>query len=146
MPKYRKKPVVINAFQWIEGEPWVEGMELGFNGGPVIKTLEGEMTVTSGDYIITGVKGERYPCKPDIFEATYDIANTARSSNPQIENNFVYHAPKQGQPEIYTEIRDKAKELAYLIDEKVPKSREQSLAITNLEQAVFWANAGIARN
>lgn len=66
--------------------------------------------------------------------------------NPQIENNFRYHAPKEGQPEKYEALRAKAKELAYLIDESVPKSREQSLAITNLEQAVFWANAAIARN
>lgn len=66
--------------------------------------------------------------------------------NPQIENNFSYHAPKPGQPEIYQEIREKAKELAYMIDELAPGSREKSLAMTNLEQAVFWANAAIARN
>lgn len=67
-------------------------------------------------------------------------------ANPQIENNFKYHAPKPGQPEIYTEIREMAKELAELIDEKVPNSREKALAMTNLEQAVMWANAGVARN
>ncbi|MEF2243974.1 Acb2/Tad1 domain-containing protein [Paenibacillus sp. IITD108] len=66
--------------------------------------------------------------------------------NLAIENNFSYHAPKEGQPAKYEAIRAKAKELAYLIDNAVPKSREQSLAMTNLEQAVFWANAGIARN
>jgi len=66
--------------------------------------------------------------------------------NPQIENNFSYHAPKPGQPEIYEAVREKAKELAYLIDTHVPESREQSLALTNLEQAVMWANAGVARN
>lgn len=66
--------------------------------------------------------------------------------NEQIENNFSYHAPKPGQQEIYQEIRDQAKELAYLIDQKAPGSREKSLAMTNLEQAVFWANAAIARN
>lgn len=66
--------------------------------------------------------------------------------NELIENNFRYHAPKPGQPEIYQEIRDKAKELAYLIDKLAPNSREKSLAMTNLEQAVFWANAAIARN
>lgn len=66
--------------------------------------------------------------------------------NPQIENNFSYHAPKPGQPEIYQEIREKAKEFAYLIEGLVPNSREKSLAMTNLEQAVFWANAAIARN
>lgn len=67
-------------------------------------------------------------------------------SNPQIENNFKYHAPKPGQSEIYEQIREKAKELADLIDEKCPKSREASLAMTNLEQAVMWANAAVARN
>lgn len=66
--------------------------------------------------------------------------------NQQIENNFKYHAPKDGQPEKYQAIRAKAKELAYLIDELCPNSREKSLAITNLEQSVMWANASIARN
>jgi len=63
----------------------------------------------------------------------------------QIENNFMYHAPKEGQPEIYQKIRDKAKEFAYLINELVPDSREKSLAMTKLEEVVMWANAGIAR-
>lgn len=66
--------------------------------------------------------------------------------NPQIENNFKYHSPKEGQPEKYTAIREKAKELAYLIDEVCPNSREKSVAFTNLETAVMWANASIARN
>lgn len=66
--------------------------------------------------------------------------------NPQIENNFKYHSPQPGQPEIYQEIREKAKELAYLIDEKVPNSREKALAMTKLEEAVMWANAAVARN
>jgi len=69
-----------------------------------------------------------------------------REANQTIENNFRYHAPKPGQPEKYTAIREKAKELAYLIDELAPKSREQSLAYTKLEEAVMWANAAIARN
>ncbi|WP_419877727.1 DUF7681 family protein [Brevibacillus centrosporus] len=66
--------------------------------------------------------------------------------NTQIENNFKYHSPKPGQPEKYTVLREKAKELAYLIEEQCPNSREKSLAITNLEQSVMWANASIARN
>jgi hypothetical protein len=52
----------------------------------------------------------------------------------QIENNFTYHPPKVNQPEKYTRLRVKAKELAYLIDELCPESREQSLAITQLNQ------------
>lgn len=66
--------------------------------------------------------------------------------NPQIENNFKHHTPKEGQPAKYEAIRNKAKELAVLIDEEVPNSREKALAMTNLEQAVMWANAGVARN
>lgn len=67
-------------------------------------------------------------------------------TDPKIENNFMYHSPKPGQPEKYHALREKAKELAYLIAELVPAGREQSLAMTNLEQATFWANAGIARS
>lgn len=58
MAKYRKKPVIIEAYQ--------TDKEID------IETLEGTMHADVGDYIITGVKGERYPCKPDIFEATYE--------------------------------------------------------------------------
>ena len=63
-----------------------------------------------------------------------------------IENNFTYHAPKQGQPERYTAIREKAKEFAKLIDQECQESREKSLAFTKLEESVMWANAAIARN
>jgi hypothetical protein len=66
--------------------------------------------------------------------------------NAIIENNFKYHSPKEGQPAIYQEIRDKAKELAVLINYRVPDGREQSIAITKLEESVMWANAGIARS
>lgn len=64
----------------------------------------------------------------------------------QIEHAFTYHPPKADQPQKYTTIRDRAKELALLIDEFCPDSREKSVAMTNLEQTVMWANAAIARN
>lgn len=63
-----------------------------------------------------------------------------------IENRFTYHAPKGDQTARYSGIRKQALGLAYFIDVEVPDSREKSLAFTNLEQAVMWANAGIARN
>lgn len=66
--------------------------------------------------------------------------------NPTIENNFTYHPPKEGQPEKYLLLREEAKKLAYLIEYNVPNSREKSCAMTKLEEAIFWANAGIARN
>jgi nitrogen regulatory protein PII-like uncharacterized protein len=66
--------------------------------------------------------------------------------NATIENNFKYHSPKEGQPAIYQSIRDKAKELAVLVNSVVPEGREKALAITKLEESVMWANAGIARS
>lgn len=62
-----------------------------------------------------------------------------------IENNFTYHAPKGGEPEMYERVRGEAKGLAYTVAELCPPSRERSLAMTKLEEAVFWANASIAR-
>lgn len=90
--KYRKKPVVVEAFQmtndiymnsdswpdWIK-EQWVGGGNTsgdirGTQGNLFIRTLEGVMAVNFGDYIIQGITGELYPCKPDIFEQTYSPA------------------------------------------------------------------------
>lgn len=64
----------------------------------------------------------------------------------RINNNFVYHKPKDDQPERYEHIRAKARELALVINECTPMSREQSLAFTDLEDCVMHANAAIARN
>jgi hypothetical protein len=69
--KFRKKPVVIEATQWFKDGDHPAVVRNGNEKGAV-QTLEGPMTVTPGDWIITGVKGEHYPCKPDIFEATYE--------------------------------------------------------------------------
>lgn len=63
-----------------------------------------------------------------------------------LENNFTYHSPKDDQPGRYILLRDEAKSLALLICQNTPLSREQSLALTHLEQSIFWANAAIARN
>lgn len=80
MAQFRKKPVVIEAFQWNGERPLPEPLEGNWNNDPrdpdkvTIQTIEGRMNVSVGDWIITGVKGERYNCKPDIFEATYEPA------------------------------------------------------------------------
>lgn len=63
-----------------------------------------------------------------------------------LEKRFTYHPPKDGQPQMYTQIRGEALSLANTIDALCPDSREKSLAITKLEEAVMWANASIARN
>ena len=85
--KFRKTPVVIEATQWFKqgDHPAVAPLPFGWaiataEGYPdyssddlgIIETLEGHHQVAPGDWIITGVKGEHYPCKPDIFEATYE--------------------------------------------------------------------------
>jgi hypothetical protein len=80
--KYRKKPVIIEAFQLKpnnleELEQWcggsIKGIKLPKEQQCIdIQTLEGEMRADINDYIIKGIKGEFYPCKPDIFEATYE--------------------------------------------------------------------------
>jgi hypothetical protein len=63
-----------------------------------------------------------------------------------LASRFTYHPPKDGQAERYQWIRKEASQLATLINEQAPDSREKSLAITHLDQAVMWANAAIARN
>lgn len=64
----------------------------------------------------------------------------------ELANRFTYHPPTQGQAERYVEIRKVAHEFALAVLERAPKSRERSLAFTKIEEAVFWANAAIARN
>jgi len=79
MAKYRKRPVEVEAVQWTgnnirEIESFCSG-PLTFNHETksiIIHTLEGNMTASDGDFIIRGVHGEYYPCKPDIFEKTYE--------------------------------------------------------------------------
>lgn len=63
-----------------------------------------------------------------------------------LDNIFTYHAPTSTQTDRYFALREKAKELAALIQTCTPESREQSVALTNVQQAVMWANAAIAIN
>jgi hypothetical protein len=83
MPKFRKRPVVIEAVQLtrenidvIAALDGVKAFSYEENYRPTVQaqidTLEGVMTASEGDWIITGVNGEKYPCKPDIFEKTYE--------------------------------------------------------------------------
>lgn len=81
--KYRKKPIVVDAFRWTGGPDQTEDPEWIIEqikagnvafvvGAMIIKTPQKPIVVDAGDYIIRGIKGEIYPCKPDIFEATYE--------------------------------------------------------------------------
>lgn len=91
MKKYRKKPLIIDAIQYdgtnhleIQAETGAHAVDVHYEapGAPEdmqpilsIRTLEGTMTVSKGDWVIRGIAGEFYPCKPDIFEATYVLAD-----------------------------------------------------------------------
>lgn len=83
MARYRKKPIVVEATKarirhGVEASVMLPMCVIRrlFRRGWWIRTLEGWHRVTEGDFIITGVAGEVYPCKPDIFEATYEPAET----------------------------------------------------------------------
>ena len=83
MMKYRKKPVVIEALEWRGSNEKemrnffksVDFSNFSFNNGLIITTLEGKYRAEVGDFVIKGVKSEFYPCKPDIFEMTYEEVN-----------------------------------------------------------------------
>ena len=88
MPKFRKKPVVIEARQYIgdagEAIDWISqghGEAYANAEGLFIVTLEGVMEVSHGDWVIKGVQGEFYPCKPDIFEQTYEQIEQTEERN-----------------------------------------------------------------
>ena len=114
--KFRKKPVVVEAIKWTGDDL----LELSNFIGPIqeansldqdfalyhaamlvdselyISTLEGKYKASIGDWIIKGVKGEFYPCKPDIFEMTYELASTLPQqelSDEEIEKSAAHHEP-----------------------------------------------------
>lgn len=70
--KYRKRPIVVEAYQ--------TDKEI------IVHTLEGDMKASIGDYIITGVNGEQYPCKPDIFEKTYELAESEKEDSDNLDS------------------------------------------------------------
>lgn len=102
MKQYRKKPVTIEAVQFdglnpTEIKDFVgENCEVEIYDNEVtppiafivIHTLEGDMEVSKGDYVIKGVKGEFYPCKPDIFEQTYESAETPKELEEEIDKTI----------------------------------------------------------
>jgi hypothetical protein len=104
MPKFRKKPVVIEAIQYQDTNeayesvcafaPGVHFEPAGF-GRIVVSTLEGDVYASPGDYIIRGIKGELYPCKPDIFEATYEQVEQPMADDDLLsEQDDVYPKPE----------------------------------------------------
>ena len=101
--EYRKKPVIVDAVRW-DGKNLTEMSDCigheGFwhkYGQLFIRTLEGTMTAEAGDWIIKGVKGEFYPCKPDIFAATYEAVEPRFTAEDQkeLEDGVIAEIDKQ---------------------------------------------------
>lgn len=138
MAKYRKKPIEIEAFKWTgdinqtedpiwiveaikKGDAWVQ--EDSINGAIEmrIKTLEGVMTANRGDYIIKGIKGEIYPCKPEIFEMTYEAVEERKDCGSKNEKINVVIIKCDGEEIILNTkltLEDVAEHICELVEEK----------------------------
>ena len=104
-------------------------------------TKDGSSSEKGEAYIMPEFEGPTNYDDPE--ECPYQIS---AEDKERADNNFKYHSPKGDQVDRYPHIRKRAKELNDTILRLTPKSREQSLALTKLEEAVMWANASIARN
>lgn len=163
----RKLPVAVEAMLWPGGAEaatpvidWVlshdgttcyddasspEGEHLA------IRTLEGTMRATPGDWIIRGVKGEFYPCKPDVFAETYEVieppSRFEARARAEAEARFITAAggkpPTEEQRATVTGIRDLVVELATKITLEVPNTRDREIALEELETFHMRANRAI---
>ena len=136
MGRYQKVPVVIEAVQWPLDESeypyWLfEAVKNGtiviseglFKSKVLIKTLEGDHICNHGDWIIRGVEGELYPCKPGIFQKTYE--------------------PAEGESIPPMDVLEKIRSSRNLVANCLPDCREKSLAMTKLEEAEMWLGKAI---
>lgn len=114
--QYRKKPVVITAWQ-TDAEMY-------------IKTLEGEMHASPGDWIITGVNGEQYPCKPDIFAKTYEPADLEPTPDAKVLARTIYALASQGVDEWLHKFEEQAAQLI--------AAHDNSLLDEAAERGVGW--------
>ena len=147
MPKYRKKPVVVEAVQltpdmvppdWLvaaqQAGVFCQRRDADGDTYWCIKTLEGEIKISPNAWIIKGIRGELYPCKPDVFERTYEDYELGKDA--EAANIRVMGDKKDWQTLINT---IKGARIKALI---APNSRERSIVITKLEEALMWAEHG----
>ena len=169
MQKFVKKPVVIEAIQYdganiTEIETFVGGklptvMTSDLGAQLVISTLEGDMKVTKGDYVIKGIKGEFYPCKPDIFKSTYNVIEDNNGilseGEKRVRTNFnvsslkIVDETKQLMAEAINLLsRDQNDIASYYYDNlntiqyrdlSGDYQREVATAKTKIEEAAMWA-------
>lgn len=137
MATYRSKPVEKEAFKFELGpmkEEWPDWFHAARQAGDVeigvgkcfIKTLEGTMEANQGDYVIRGLAGEIYPCKPDIFQASYEaVEDDDPGDDPDLvildHINLLLHAMRRAKP-----------------DDRSPRDRHWAIAITDTERILAW--------
>ena len=169
MQKFVKKPVVIEAIQYdganiTEIETFVKGklptiMTSDLGAQLVISTLEGDMKVSKGDYVIKGINGEFYPCKPDIFKSTYNVIEDNNGilseGEKRVRTNFNVSAAKtvdtakqlmaeainllsRDQNDIASYYYDSINTTQYR-DLSGDYQREVATAKTKIEEAAMWA-------
>uniref|UniRef100_A0A6M3LGX0 Uncharacterized protein n=1 Tax=viral metagenome TaxID=1070528 RepID=A0A6M3LGX0_9ZZZZ len=162
MVKYRKKPIVVNAEQWFPRNKQWPGLGLPDSLGVMwqfdeqgniwqgtIETLEGPHIVSIGDWIITGVKGEKYPCKPDIFEATYEPVSALNAQPCQKESGELAKELLSLFDDLHSSIyqnegntpyceghRDGCESAAWRIEKLLPKAAQVEARIEELEKAL----------
>ena len=169
MQKFVKKPVVIEAIQYdganiTEIETFVRGklptiMTSDLGAQLVISTLEGDMKVTKGDYVIKGINGEFYPCKPDIFKSTYNVIEdnngVLTEGEKRVRTNFNVSSSKlvdtskqlmaeainllsSDQNDVASYYYDKGNTVQYR-ELSGDYQREVATAKTKIEEAAMWA-------
>ena len=132
MAEFRKKPVVVDAVQFdFAADVWPDGVERPADnekgiGYGYINTLEGRMIVSGGDWVITGIKGERHPCKPDIFKATYEAVEKVNSTDPVDDGAL---------PALRSALKKLTDQKS---GERTPKDRYIAIAITDLEKLIAF--------
>lgn len=161
MSTFRKKPVEIEAQQYTDAKSGSEIIQRILDAGGSaslhcvdpdeqdhgghtirIRTLEGDMHASIGDWVICGVQGEFYPCKPDIFAATYDEVDEGMHRDDIYDAAVERFFTASEHPDVVA-LRDLIVPLGAAIDAIVPAGRNKSLALTALEDVQMRANRGI---
>jgi len=158
---FRKKPVEIEAQQYMDAKSSTEIIQRILDAGGSaslhcvnpdeqdhgghtirIRTLEGDMHASIGDWVIRGVQGEFYPCKPDIFEQTYTAADQPDGQD-DAHLSAVQRFFTASEHEDVVTLRDLIVALGAEIERRVPAGRNKALALTALEDVQMRGNRGL---
>lgn len=151
MAQYRKKPVVIDAIRFNgtnenEVADFVgENLHITPDGFIFIHTLEGSMAVSYGDYVIKGVRGEFYPCKPDIFEQTYESVESQKELDEAAREyaKTTFKKPYSDNPDEEVTIVEPDKYAGFIAGAKWDREQMMSKAVCYIAQPDITATGNI---